>query len=204
MLSPRERLIAAVVYLVGAEGYEDVSVAAIAARAGTTTDEFARHFAGAEDCRRAAFDSVCDRFDCHLLPIYVRPEPWRPRMRAAAHAAVHFCRDYEELVRFAIGERLRHRHLALGERSLRLHLGEIASARLETPGPAHTPASAAEFAVGCFLELAVKCHASGDFRQLEQSLPALLYSVTEAFFGPVAADEELERLQKELPPDTAS
>ena len=89
-------------------------------------------------------------------------------------------------------------------RSLRLHLQEIASARLETPSPAQAPTSAAEFAVGCFLELAVKCHASGDFRQLEQSLPALLYSVTGAFFGPVAADEELERLQRELPPDTPS
>jgi AcrR family transcriptional regulator len=200
----RERLIAAVVPLVLADGREEVTATAIASRAGITASEFSRHFTSAEDCRRAAFDAVCDRFDRHLLPIYLRPEPWRLRMRVAAYAAVDFCRDHEEQVRFAIGERLRHRHLHQGERSLRLHLREIESARLEAPVPELVPSSAAEFAVGCFLELAVRCHASGDFRQLEQSLPALLYRVIAAFFGPVAAEEELERLRKGIPPDASS
>jgi AcrR family transcriptional regulator len=200
---PRERLIAAVVPLVVTRGYEEVTVVAIAGRAGITASEFSRHFSSAEDCRRAAFDAICDRFDRHLLPIYLRPDPWRLRMRAATHAALQFCRDHEEQVRFAIGERLRHRHLAQGERSLRLHLQEIDAARLEAPDPELVPSSAAEFAIGCFLELAVRCHASGDFRQLEQSLPALLYSVTDVFFGAAAAEEELERLRRGLPPDMA-
>lgn len=202
MPPPRERLIAAVVSLTVAGGYEDVAVGAIVAEAGTTADEFARHFASADECRCAAFDSICDHFDRHLLPIYLRPDPWRLRMREAARAVIDFCRDHEDQVRFAISEQLRHRHLAQGERSLRLHLQEIDSARLEAAEPTFTPSAAAEFAVGCFLELAIKCHASGDFRQLEQSLPALLYSVTEAFFGSRAAEEELVRLQEELPPGT--
>ncbi len=204
MLSSRERLIAAVVPLALAEGYEEVTVAAIAAGAGTPATEFSHHFSSPEDCRRAAFDAVCDRFDRHLLPIYLRPEPWRLRIHAAAHATVHFCRDHEEQVMFAIGERLRHRPTVQGERSLSLHLQEIDSARLEAPEPELVPASAAEFAVGCFLELAVRSHASGDFRQLEQSLPALLYSVTEAFFGPAVAEEELKRLRSGFPSDVSS
>lgn len=204
MRSSRERLIAAVVPLVVAEGYEEVAVTAIVARAGTTTTEFSLHFSSAEDCRQAAFDSICDSFDCHLLPIYLRPDSWRLRFRAAAFAAVDFCRDNEEEVRFAIGERLRCRHLVHGERSLRLHLQEIDSARLEAPEPELVPSSAAEFTVGCFLELAVRCHATGDFGQLERSLPALLYRVTEAFFGPAAAEEELHRLNRRCPPETGS
>jgi AcrR family transcriptional regulator len=201
---PRERLIAAVIPLALGGGYEELTAGAIAARAGISPSEFSRHFFSAEDCRRAAFDAICDRFDRHLLPIYLRPDPWRMRMRAAAHAAVHFCRDHEEQVRFAIGERLRHRPTVRGERSLRLHLQEIDAARLEAPEPDLVPSSAAEFAVGCFLELAVRCHASGDLKQLERSLPALLYSVTEAYFGPVAAEEELECLRSGLPSEDAS
>lgn len=81
---------------------------------------------------------------------------------------------------------------------------EIESARLEAAEPELVPASAAEFAVGCCVELAVKCHASGDFGQLEQSLPSLLYRVTELFLGPAAAEAELEPLKGNLPPEAGS
>lgn len=203
MHPPRERLLSAVVSLVADRGQEGVTASAIAARAGTTPNEFARHFFSPEDCRQVAFAAVCDRFDRHLLPIYLRPEPWRQRMRAAAHAAVDFCRDHEQEVRFAVGERLRHRHLAPGERSLRLHLQQIESAREEMPEPETIPPTAAEFAVGCFLEAAIRWHTSGDLRELERCRPALLYNVTDAFFGSAAAEEEMERLQRESPPDPA-
>lgn len=202
MPSSRDQLIAAVVSLALAGEGEEVTAAAIVAGAGTTANEFSRHFSSAEDCRRAAFDAICDRFDRHLLPIYLRPDPWRLRIRAAAHAAVRFCREHDEQVRFAIGEQLRHRPGAQGEQSLLLHLQEIDSARLEAPEPELVPASAAEFAVGCFLELALRSHANGDFGQLEQSLPALLYSVNEVFFGPLVAEEELERLRTGTSKDT--
>jgi AcrR family transcriptional regulator len=200
----RDRILAAAISLVVEEGYEEATVAAIAARAGSTGSEFDECFSSVEDCCRDAFDAVCDRFDCHLLPIYLRPEPWRKRMRAAALAAVDFCRAHEEQVRFAIGEQLRHPHHVQGEQSLQLHLGEIDAVRHELAGDRQVPASAAEFAVGCFLEGAIKCHANGDMAQLEQWLPDLMYVVTDAFFGSAAAEEELVSLQREIAPDAGS
>jgi hypothetical protein len=50
----------------------------------------------------------------------------------------------------------------------------------------------------------VRWHASGDFAALPDSLPQLLFSLTEAFLGPLAATEEVALLEKELPPGTAS
>lgn len=201
MEQARDRLIAAAISLVAEGGYEQVTAGAIAARADMPTSEFGRHFSCADDCLRGAFEAVCDRFDRQLLPIYLRPAPWRERMRAAARATVDFCRDHEEQVSFAIGEKLRHPSHAQGERSLRLHLEEIESAWQELSDPKRVTASAAEFAVGCFLERAKTCHANGELAQLERWLPDLMYSVTDAFLGPVAAEEEMKSLQGELAPD---
>ena len=197
----RDRLIAAAISLVADAGYEQVTAGAIEARAGLTAGEFGRHFSSADDCLRGAFDAVCDRFDRQLLPIYLRPAPWLERMRAAARATVDFCREHEEQVSFAIGEKLRHPSHAQGERSLRLHLEEIESARRELPEPERVHASAAEFAVGCFLERAKTCHSSGELAQLERWLPDLMYTVTDAFLGPAAAEEEMKSMQGELAPD---
>ena len=197
----RDRLIAAAISLVAERGCEQVTAGTIAARAGLTTGEFGRHFSSADDCLRGAFEAVCDRFDRQLLPIYLRPAPWRERMRAAARATVDFCRDHEEQVSFAIGEKLRHPSHAQGERSLRLHLEEIESGRQELPAAERVPASATEFAVGCFLERAKTCHSRGELAQLERWLPDLMYSVTDAFLGPVVAEEEMRSMQGELAPD---
>jgi AcrR family transcriptional regulator len=197
----RERLVSAAVSLVSETGHESVTVAAIAARAETTTSEFGRHFSSADDCCRGAFDTVCDRFDRHLLPIYLRPEPWRTRMRAAARAAIDFCRTHEEEVRFAVEEQLRGPSRPQGERSLRLHLGQIDSVRSETEDPAQIRRSAAEFVVGCFLERVLRCHAGGELAGLERSLPDLMYALVEAFLGPAAAEEELLHPLYEIAPD---
>lgn len=146
---------------------------------------------GDEELREQAFEDVCDRFDRHLLPIWMRPEPWRLRIRAAAVAAARYCREHEDEVGFVIAERFRRGHLPLGERSLRLHIEEVDSVRWELPDPDAVSSATAEFAVGSFIELVIKRQAEGSLGALEADVPDLLYKVYEAYLGSEVAAEEL-------------
>jgi AcrR family transcriptional regulator len=187
----RLRVIDATIDLVVGHGYEALTLERIVERARTTFAELNRHFADEDDCCQGAFEEVCARFDRQLLPIYLRPDPWRERMRAAAYAAVRYCSDHEDEVRFAIAEQLRHPRAGAGERTLRLHLEQVDSVRWKLPDPEAIPATAAEFAIGCFIELLLRSHAEGDFGRLRGGIQELLYSVTDVYLGSEAAEEEL-------------
>ena len=191
MATPRERLIAAAIAIVAEESYGAATIAGIVARAGTAREDFTVNFASIDDCCGCALAAVCDEFDRHLLPIYLRPEPWRSRIRAAALTAARYCRRHETEVTFAIAEQFRRRHFEPSERSLRLHLEQVDAARLELSDPAGIPAMAAEFALGSFLELVIKSHAEDSLATLEAAVPGLLYKINELYFGSDVAAEEL-------------
>jgi AcrR family transcriptional regulator len=191
MRPERERLIDALVALVAEVGFEAASVEAVAERAETTLAAFHRHLGDKEEGCARALRELCDRFDRHLLPVYLRPDPWRQRVRAAALAAAGYIREHPEQVAFAIAERSRRGHLPEAEPSLRLHLAEVDSVRWELPEPETVPATAAEFSVGSFLESVVRIHGEGSFDRLEAALADLLYSVYGIYLGREAAEQEL-------------
>jgi hypothetical protein len=159
-----------------------------------------------EDLCRRAFAEICERFDRHLLPLYLSPQPWRPRMRAVAYAAARYCREHPEEIEFGIAEVSRDPGAPLGERSLRLHIGEIDSVRREMTNPDRVPKAAAEFVVGAFLRLVMRSHAAGSYEGMEAAVPELLYRANELYLGVEAAEEELliarERLRKGNPGQT--
>ena len=151
-----------------------------------------------EDLCRRAFAEVCERFDRHLLPLYLSPRPWRERMRAVAYAAARYCREHPEEIEFGIAEVSRDPRSPLGERSLRLHIGEIDSVRRELADPDRVPKTAGEFVVGAFLALVMRCHAAGSYEEMEAGVPELLYRGNELYLGIEVAEEELRIAQQRL------
>ena len=150
-----------------------------------------------EDLCRRAFEEICDRFDRHLLPLYLSPQPWRERMRAVAYAAARYCREHPAEIEFGIAEVSRDPR-SLGERSLRLHIGEIDSVRRELADPNSVPRAAGEFVVGAFLALVMRCHAAGSYEEMEAGVPELLYRGNELYLGTEVAEEELRIARQRL------
>ncbi|HEU4463098.1 MAG TPA: TetR/AcrR family transcriptional regulator [Solirubrobacterales bacterium] len=182
----------ALVAVVAEKGFESASLEAVAERAESTLAGFHRHFGDKEDGCARAVGELCDRFDRHLLPVYLRPEPWRLRIRAAALTAAAYLSEHPEQVAFAIGEHARRGRLPQAEPSLGLHLEEIDAVRSELPEPGAPPPSAAEFCVGTFLELVIRNHRQGSIDGLEAAVPGLLYVVYDVYLGAEVAEEEMD------------
>lgn len=100
----RERMVAAIVALVGAYGYEETSVEMVCERARTRRTHFERCFAGKQDCFLWTHDELCDELcDCVELAL-VGMTSWHDRLWAVGWAAMRFLRDDPVRARFLIVE----------------------------------------------------------------------------------------------------
>lgn len=187
----RQRLLAATIDLVASKGCQGAVAAEIASAAGTNLGEFDRHFGAEGDCLRATFEEVCNRFDCHLLPIYLTDKPWQERMRTAAFAAADYCLRNENEILFVLAARSRCGGLDRAERSLQLHLKQIDSLRDEIGEGWEISPSASELSLGSFLGMVAKLGSQGSLHDLPDLVPELLYSLFRLYLGVDAAEEEL-------------
>jgi AcrR family transcriptional regulator len=187
----RQRLLAATIDLVASKGCQGVAAAEIASAAGTDLREFDRHFGGEGDCLRATLEEVCDRFDCHLLPIYLSDKPWRERMRSAAVAAADYCLGNENEVLFVLAARGHCVGLDRVERSLCLHLEQIDSFRDQVGDGSHISPSAPELSLGSFLATVARLGSRRRLRDLPDLVPELLYGLFRLYLDVDAAEQEL-------------
>lgn len=79
--SQRERLLAAVVRVSAAEGYQSTSVADILAAAGVGRESFYKHFKDKEDCFIAANDALLGALEERVAEAYKGPGSWPERVR---------------------------------------------------------------------------------------------------------------------------
>lgn len=79
--SQRERLLAAVVRVTAAKGYQASSVADILKEAGVGRETFYKHFKDKEDCFLAANDALIGNLEAQAREAYERPGPWPERVR---------------------------------------------------------------------------------------------------------------------------
>lgn len=188
----RRRVLDATIATVASHGFQATTTELIAEQAGVGVGDVVRGVGDRDVCCMRAFEAVCEQVDCLLLPIYLRPEPWRQRISAAAITAARYCRDHEERVRFAIDERFRRGRMPLGERSLRLHLRQVDSFRHEVAEPERIPVAAAELAVGSFLETLVSLRNEERLADFELAVPGLLYNTFRLYLGVEAAEDVLK------------
>jgi AcrR family transcriptional regulator len=88
--SQKERLIAAVVRVAAAKGYQATSVADILKTAGVGRESFYKHFANREACFLAANDVLVADLERRIEAAYVQPEPWPDRARGGLAAALEW------------------------------------------------------------------------------------------------------------------
>ena len=84
--SQRERLMAAVVRVTAANGYDSTSVADILEEAGVGRESFYELFEDKKDCLLAARRILVDDLNATVADAYGQPEPWADRVRRALAA----------------------------------------------------------------------------------------------------------------------
>jgi AcrR family transcriptional regulator len=101
----RERVYAAVLDEVEARGLEDLTLAAVAARAGLREERLRAEFADAHACFHAAFEQRARRVYSHMLSAYATPgESWERRMRLALEPLVYVTLKRPRVVRAGLCE----------------------------------------------------------------------------------------------------
>jgi AcrR family transcriptional regulator len=79
--SQRERLLAGVIRVTAAKGYQASSVADVLNEAGVGRETFYRHFKDREDCFVAANDALVTNLETRVAEAYEQPGSWPERVR---------------------------------------------------------------------------------------------------------------------------
>lgn len=197
--SQRERLIAAVVGVTAAKGYQPTSVADILKAAGVGRESFYRYFENKEDCFLAANDVLIGHLETEIEAAYEAAGPWPTRVRMALAAALKWLAadpDVASVMLIEMGtvgpvatERFRQNFHRLSEL---LDDGR----KLSGGGAADLPnitriAGAAVFA-RVYEEVAM-----GDAGGLPALLPELIFELLLPFLGEAAAARERSASERE-------
>lgn len=191
--SQRERLLAAVVRVTVAKGYEATTVADILGEAGVGRESFYELFDDKLDCMLAAHKLLVDSLEEHIGEVYLVEGPWPQRMRSALAAALEWFAGDPDVARFtlvelsAVGPAFRTRFKAEFARAVSL-LERGADADSPEPQLAHAYA----LAVGAILARIYEEVVLGRAADLPRLLPDLTYESLVPFVG-----EELARATSE-------
>jgi AcrR family transcriptional regulator len=197
--SQRERLLAAVVRVTAAKGYEATSVADILEEAGVGRESFYELFEDKRDCILAAHAALVDHLEATVKAVYDEPGPWTGRVRKSVAAMLDwFAADpaaakvtVVELA--AVGSISRQRFQEDFQRFTRL----LEEGR-ESSGPGRP--QAAELAIGASLAKVYEEVVRGRTADLPKMLPELTYEVLVPFVGEEAARTEQRRAAETITP----
>lgn len=182
--SQRERLLAAVVRVTVAKGYESITVADILGEAGVGRETFYELFDDKLDCMLAAHKLLIDNLENRVREVYVVEGPWPQRMRDALAATLEWFAADPDVGRFtlvelsAVGPAFRPRFKAEFARAISL-LEEGAGA----DGPVPELAQAYALAVGAIIARIYEEVVLGRTAELPRLLPDLTYELLVPFLG---------------------
>lgn len=188
------RLAAATAELMATHGYERLSAAAIADRAGVTRAEFERRFEDVQDCVLKSYWHYTEEFNRRVYAAYETGGSWREGFRAAAYAAARYVRDNPQVVRFGTVEMFSAGLMAQAYRQSHLQqmVDLIDAGRQELEDPDSVGRGVAEATFGSIYELIVKEVQSGrGTGAAEDFVPDLMYIAVRPYLGHEVAREEL-------------
>jgi AcrR family transcriptional regulator len=102
--SQRERLLAAVVRVTVAKGYESTTVGDILGEAGVGRESFYELFDDKLGCMVAAHQILLDDLEERVREVYLGEGPWPPRLREALRVALEWFAADPEATRFLLVE----------------------------------------------------------------------------------------------------
>lgn len=192
--SRRDRILTAMIRVVGRKGYEATSVADVIEEASTSRTTFYKHFEDKHDCFLAAYDRMVERVFATVVAECEGEQPWLPRVRKGLSTLVEIFSREPELARTALvevavaGAEARQRHWAAVSRlTAYLDTGR----RLD--GGEELPEHISTMAVGAVSGLIVEELVAGRSEQLPELMPDLLFAMLVPYIGPTAAAEEMRR-----------
>ncbi len=192
--SQRERLLAAVVRVVAAKGYEATSVADILEEAGVGRESFYEQFRDKRDCLLVARGLLVENLEATVAAAYGEPGPWPDRIREALAAALEWFAADPAAARVTVVELA-----GIGPSSRELFQADfhrfVALLDDGLDGPALRPQlpRASRLAVGATLASVYGEVVSGRTTELPSRLPRLTYELLVPFLGEEAARAEAEK-----------
>ncbi|HYP56445.1 MAG TPA: TetR/AcrR family transcriptional regulator [Solirubrobacterales bacterium] len=181
----RERILTALVDVVGEHGYNGATVAKITKAAGVSRRTFYEHFADKEACFLGAYEMVADHVVDSMRAAAASFEDWPRQVRAALATMLSFFRAEPELARLCVIEPI----AAGGEIAARHRetLGRLAGilreGRPRAEGERSLPEVTEETLVGGIVSLIVREISAGRGEELDALLPDLVELVLSPYLG---------------------
>jgi AcrR family transcriptional regulator len=197
--SQRERLLAAVVRVTAAKGYERTSVADILAEAGVGRESFYDLFDDKRDCLLAAHSLLVEHLETTVRAVYDEPGPWPDRIRESLAAMLGWFASDPAAARVtivelaAVGPVSRERFQEVFDR-----FSQILEEGREGAAPDPQRPHAAELAIGAGLARVYEEVVCGRAGELPSLLPGLTYEVLVPFIGEEAARAQERRAAETL------
>lgn len=182
--SQRERLLAAVVRVTVANGYESTTVADILGEAGVGRESFYELFDDKLDCMLAAHKLLVDNLEEQVREAYIAEGPWPRRIRDGLAATLDWFAADPEVARFTLVEMS-----TVGPAFRPVFKAEFARATalleegLDEDGVNPELAEATPLAVGAILARLYEEVILGRVAELPRLLPDLTYKLLVPFIG---------------------
>ena len=189
--SQRERLLAAVVKVTVAKGYEATTVGDILGDAGVGRESFYELFDDKLDCMVAAHKILLDDLEEQVRAVYIGDGPWPPRMREGLGATLEWFAADPEASRFllvetsTVGPAFR----VIFKREYARFTGVLDDG-FDGTGPSPELTEAASLGVGALLTKIYEEILLDRVAELPSLLPDLTYDFLVPFVGEEAAREQ--------------
>jgi AcrR family transcriptional regulator len=188
----RERMLAAVVEVVGQVGYASMTVSDVISRAGVSRRTFYEHFANKEDVFLAAYDHVVDLVLKDVGAAYDRGETWIDQVGLGLEAFVTQLARQPALAHVCVVEVLAAGPKALARRSAamdRFRAFIMPGYEQDVAGRVRAPNVAADAVIGGIYEVIYAHVLRGETARLPALAPELLESMLIPFVGVEGASQ---------------
>jgi AcrR family transcriptional regulator len=179
--------------LVFDQGYEAVTVEAIADRTGGTVTGFHQYFPDKQDCAVAILEELAEDNVRVVRSAFDREPRWPDSLRAAAYAHVRWLLDNPKKVRFGLFEvhSAGETTTALRDNLFRAYIEMVDAGREVAADPAAIPSFTAEGVVGAITQVVVRNWEKR--RELDPiaQVPEMMYLAVKPYLGEKAARKEL-------------
>lgn len=192
--SRRDLILAAMIRVVGSQGYKATSVADVIEEAGTSRTTFYKHFEDKHECFLAAYERLVEQVFGEVVANCDGEQSWLDRMRTGLETIVELFAVDPKLARTAVVE-----VAAAGADARQLHWNAVArfteflEAGRELSGGRELPDNISLMSAGAVSGLIFDEVLAGRAERLPAMLPDLLFAMLVPYIGPRAAADEMRR-----------
>jgi AcrR family transcriptional regulator len=193
--SRRDLMLAAMIRVVGREGYKETSVADVIEEAGVSRTTFYKHFEDKHDCFLAAYEMLVEQVFAEVITNCNGSQSWLRRMEKGLETIVKLFALDPELARTAVVE-----VAAAGADARQMHWDAVARFTQyledgrELADGRELPENISLMSAGAVSGLIFDELLAGRAAQLPAMLPDLLFAMLVPYIGPSAAAEEMRRV----------